>query len=215
MKRKWIWAAAAVLVLAAAFLTAKRVYERERSVVAENILLRRYTEWDYENKVVEEIPLRLELAVRKRLFHSGITVGGRAFFGADISLPAELPAGSRSLSEAVNALLQGGELTFSAYSDNGFLYGKANPDALLLNGMTQNPPTGAYSPKLRLTLRIEVLAPDYNIIRGETLYDQITLSFLTNEETASGTGAAELTSYVNRYLCDLTPLRAALAAVCE
>ena len=60
-----------------------------------------------------------------------------------------------------------------------------------------------------------MLAPDYNIIRGETLYDQVTLSFLIDEENPTDTGAAELTSYANRYLCNLTPLRAALAAVCE
>ncbi len=180
----------------------------------ENILLQRYTEWDYENTVVEEIPLRLELTVRKRLFHSGITVSGKAFLDSDVSLPVDLPEDALKLSGEVNALLRSG-VALSAQSDNGFLYGTANPGKLLITSRVMDLPAGEYPPKLRLELCIDVLAPDYNIIRGETLYDQVTLSFLSDEENPTDTGAAELTSYVNRYLCDLTPLRAALAAVCE
>ncbi len=214
MKKKWIWAAVAALVLAAVFLTVKGVYERERPAVVENILLQRYTEWDYENTVVEEIPLRLELTVRKRLFHSGITVSGKAFLGSDVSLPVDLPEDALKLSGEVNALLHSG-VALRAQSDNGFLYGTANPGKLLITSRVMDLPAGEYPPKLRLELCIEVLAPDYNIIRGETLYDQVTLSFLIDEENPTDTGAAELTSYANRYLCNLTPLRAALAAVCE
>ena len=209
MKKKWIWiTVAAFVVVTAVFLTVKGIYERERPVVVENILLRRYTDWDYENQVVEEVPLRLELTGRKTLFRSEVKISGTAFFGADITLPDTLPEDIRMLSSEVNALLRGG-VTLSAYSDNGFLYGRANPDSFHLNGMILNLPAGAYPPKLRMNLEISVLAPDYNIIYGETLYDQVTLNLATDE------GTAEWTSHINRYLCDLTPLRSALAAACD
>ena len=155
MKKKWIWAAAAALVLAAVFLTVKGVYERERPVVVENILLQRYTEWDYENTVVEEIPLRLNLTIRKQLFHSGITVSGKAFLGSDVSLPVDLPENSLKLSGEVNTLLRGG-VALSAYSDNGFLYGTANPDKLLITSrvmelMADTPQARPSRPSIRLT----------------------------------------------------------------
>lgn len=209
MKKQVILCLAVLCLLVCAFVTGKLLYERDQVVTVDGIRLQRYTEYDLVNDVVEEIPLRLELTVRKTLFDSSLRISGRIIFDGDVDLTDALPGADPAVYAEIRELLRNGT-EFSTVVDNGFLYGSYNVSELELRS---GPYAIASDPGLRLQASVLALAPDYSKVYylndspfDATYCDRVTLAFPSFQQSQTST-------YV--YLCDLTPLRNALAGVCD
>ena len=209
MKKQVILCLAVLCLLVCAFFTGKLLYERDQTVTVDGIRLQRYTEYDLLNDVVEEIPLRLELTVQKTLFCSSLRISGRICFDGDVDLTDALPGADPAVCAEIRKLLRNGP-EFRTVLDNGFLYGRYNVSELELRS---DPYAIAADPKLHLQASAVALAPDYSKVYylngtsfDATYCDRVTLAFPSFQQPQTPT-------YV--YLCDLTPLRSALAGVCD
>lgn len=196
MKKRWIFILlAVVIVLCGAFALVKGLYEREHTIVLEQIPLQAET-----NPDAPAPALHLRLTVKKHLFSDRLDITGTASIVGALQTPESVQGFDALISDQ---LAQG--VTVSASPGNGFLYGRTNPDRILLSSAGVSLPTGDLAGQLHLTLSVEVVPSGYHLVENQSLADRVVLSI-----TPAGTETASAC----RYVCDLTALRLALDAIC-
>lgn len=197
MKKHWVFIIlAVVIVLCGAFGLVKGLYEREHTIVLEQIPLRSETDPD-----APVLALRLDLTVKKHLFSDRLDIEGTASIAGDLQMPVSFQTFDSLISDQ---LAQG--LTVSAFPGNGFLYGCTNPYRVTLSSSALSLPSENLIGQLHLMLSIEVTPSGYHLVDNQSLADRVSLSM-----DAVGTGSVS----VCRYCCDLTSLRSALDAICH
>ena len=209
-KRRIIWLAVLPVLLLAAFLTFKVVYERGRTIEVKDIPLQRYAQSDTGSALIEEVPLRLELTVKKHLFSSRLDIACTAYFDGDIQAPDELSGFSwAAFGQLVSEWLRSG-VSMSANSSSEFRSDHTNPQAIHWFA-SANLPLNDTVPRVRALLSINVPGGSNHQTAGEARTDEI----LADEVSVGFAPGDSETAYFNRYLCDLTVLREALADICE
>lgn len=197
MKKRWIFILlAVVIVLCGAFALVKGLYERDHTIVLEQIPLQSET-----NPDAPAPALYLRLTVKKHLFSDRLDITGTASITGELQVP-ESVSGFDAL--IAGQLAQG--VTVSASPGNGFLYGRTNPYRILLSSSGFSLPADDPVGPLHLTLSVEVVPSGYHLVENQSLADRVDLSITpADTETASAC----------RYVCDLTELRLALGAICQ
>lgn len=205
-KRRIIWLAVLPVLLLAAFLTIKVVYERGRTIELKDILLQRYAQSDVGSALIEEVPLRLDLTVSKHLFSSRLDIACTAYFDGDIQAPDELSGFSwAAFGQLVSEWFRGGVSMNTQPDGHGFLCGHTNPQTIHWFASASLPLNDTV-PQVRARLSIDAQGGSSHGFSGEPLMDEVSVDFAP--------GDSEI-AYSNRYRCDLTVLREALARICE